>query len=338
MWKACFVDSKYSMTEEEVNKLVANYNAIGVEVQLETLRTEDEIIQTCGDADILLCNGNPPITRKVMEALPRVKVVQRFGIGVNSVDLEAASELGVIVLYQPGISVQELSIHTTALILDLLRNLSYYDRGIRQGEWRKARGVACPPLQKLTLGLFGFGDTSKLLYRIFHDGMNVTNIIACDPYITKENIPEYDVELVSFEELLERSDILSIHVHLNKETYHTFNYEAFQKMKPNALLINISRGGVVCEPDLVRALQEGLTRGAGLDVFETEPLPVESPLTKMDNVVLSCHSAFYGENSRHLLSIQLIEQMKQIVNTNSIGAVHVANRGVVSKIPGFRTV
>lgn len=147
VWTACFVDSKYSMTPEEVARLTSAYQEIGLDVNLQDLHTEDEIIAACGHTDVLLCNGNPPISRKVLKSLPDVKVVQRFGIGVNSVDLEAAAEYGVVVLNQPGISVQELSVHTTGLILDLLRNITYYDRGIRQGEWRKAKGIPCPPLR-----------------------------------------------------------------------------------------------------------------------------------------------------------------------------------------------
>ena len=338
MWNACFVDSRYSMTPAEVDALVKAYGDVGLHVELADLHTEDEIIARCGEADVLLCNGNPPVTRRVLEALPRVKVVQRFGIGVNSIDLAAAADCGVLVLNQPGISVQELSVHTTALILDLLRNVTYYDRGIRQGEWRKAKGIPCPPMADQVLGLYGFGGTSRLLYRIFRDGFGVKRIIACDPYLTREDLPEYDVELVSFETLLRQSDILSIHVHLNDETRHSFDYAAFQKMKPSALIINVARGGVICEPDLIRALQEGKIRGAGLDVYEQEPLPADSPLVGMDNVVLTCHSAFLGINSRRLLHKQLIEQMAQIISTNSVSAVPVANKGVVSKIPAFQIV
>lgn len=336
VWKGIFVDSKYSMAADKVAQLVVEYEKIGLQVALADLHTEDEIIGTCADADVLICNGNPPITCRVLEALPKVKVVQRFGIGVDSIDLKAAVDHGVIILNQPGISLQELSVHTTGLILDLLRNISFYDRGIRQGQWRKGKGVPCPPMQDLTLGLFGFGGTSRLLYRIFHDGLRVGKIIACDPYLTKTDIPDFDVELVSFEELLKQSDILTIHVHLNEETYHKFDYEALKKMKPSALLINISRGPIVCEADLVRALQEGVIRGAGLDVFETEPMPADHPLAKMDNVVLTCHSAFLGVNARRVLAVNLIDQMNQIISENSISHVPVANRGVVPKIPGFK--
>ena len=109
-------------------------------------------------------------------------------------------------------------------------------------------------------------------------------------------------------------------------------------MKTSAVIINIARGGVICEPDLIRALQEGLIRGAGLDVYETEPLPADSPLIRMDNVVLSCHSAFLGVNSRRLLHRQLIEQMRQIIQENSISRIPVANKGVISKIPAFQII
>lgn len=338
VWTACFVDSKYSMTPEEVARLTSAYQEIGLDVNLQDLHTEDEIVAACGHTDVLLCNGNPPISQKSPQIAAGCKSCTALWHGVNSRGPGSRSEYGVVVLNQPGISVQELSVHTTGLILDLLRNITYYDRGIRQGEWRKAKGIPCPPLQDEVLGLYGFGATSRLLYRIFHDGFGVKKIIACDPYLKKEDLPAYDVELVSFDELLRQSDILSIHVHLNKETYHSFDYEAFRKMKTSAVIINIARGGVICEPDLIRALQEGLIRGAGLDVYETEPLPADSPLIRMDNVVLSCHSAFLGVNSRRLLHRQLIEQMRQIIQENSISRIPVANKGVISKIPAFQII
>jgi len=332
MWKGCLVDSKYVLRQDEIDALIANYREIGLEMSAGDCKTEDDIIRTCQGLDVLSCSGNPPITKRVLSSLPDVKVVQRFGIGVNSVDLEAAAEMGVLVLNLPGISAQEVSLHATALILDLLRNISYYDRGVRMGEWRKGLGVPCPTMEDLVLGLHGFGITSRLVYKIFHDGFGLKNIIAHDPYVKKEDIPEFDIELVPFDELLYRSDVISTHVHLNRETEHVFDWAAFKKMKASSLIINVSRGGIICEPDLVRALQEGEIRGAGLDVFEEEPLPADSPLTKMENVVLSCHSAFLGKTSKKNTFDTVVWQMEQIIAHDSIPGRYVANTGVVPKV------
>ncbi len=332
MWKACIVDSQYgALSQEALERLVENYKKVNLDVALVHYTTPAEIVEKCQDMDAILCCGNPPITREVVEGLPKLKVVERYGIGVNSVDLDAARENGVVVLNLPGVSVEELSVHVTALILDSLRHISFYDRGIRKGEWRKGKGVPPASPADMTIGLHGFGGTAKHLYRIFHEGFG-SKIIAYDPYLKPENVTDYDLELVSFDELLERSDVISTQVPLNEETYHVFNYEAFKKMKNTATIINVARGPVICEEDLIRALNEGEIAAAGLDTFEQEPLPVESPLTSMENVVLSCHSAYYGQRSSVKTKEWVVDLMGQIVNENSIPRRFIANYGVVPRM------
>ena len=335
MWKGYFVDYKYAMPEATIDKLVAAFAEVGLEVGKLDLHTDDEIVEQCQDADVLLCTGNPPITRKVAENLPNLKVVQRFGIGFNSLDLDALREKGILALYLPGVSAPELSVHATSLILDLLRHISWYDREIRQGRYQKGKGTPCPVIEEMTLGLFGFGAASRQIYKIFHDGFCVKRIIACYPYVKKESIADYDVELVSFEDLLRESDVLSIHALLSDETFHIFNYENMKKMKPSALLINISRGGLVCQDDLVRALKEGVIAGAGLDVYETEPLPGDSPLTKLDNVVMTPHSAFLGVSAERKRDAWSVENLRKIINENCIEGRMIANRGVQPRIKDF---
>ena len=328
MWKACIVDSKYgAMSQEVLEGLVKRYKEVNLDVTLEHYPTPEEIIANCQDLDAILCCGNPPITREVVENLPKLKIVQRYGIGVNSVDLDAARENGVVVLNLPGVSVEELSVHVTALILNSLRHIGFYDRGIRKGEWRKGKGTPPASPEEMTIGLHGFGGTAKHLYRIFHDGFG-SKIITCDPYLKPEDVKDFDVELVDFDQLLERSDVISTQVPLNKETRHIFNYEAFKKMKKTATMINVARGPVICEEDLIRALQEGEIAAAGLDVFETEPLPEDSPLIGMENVVLSCHSAYYGQRSSAKVHRLVVELMGQIVNESSIPRKYIANAGV----------
>ena len=331
-WKACMVDSGYgAMSREELESLVRRYGEANIEVALKHYPTPEEIIANCQEADAILGCGNPPITREVLYGLPNLKVVQRYGIGVNSVDLDAARECGVVVLNLPGFCVEELAVHATALALDVLRHITYYDRGIRQGEWRKAKGVPPRNPAEMTVGLHGFGGSAKPMYRIFHDGF-LAKVIACDPFLTAEDVKDYDVELVSFDELLARSDILSIHAPLNSHTRHIFNYGTFQKMKPDSAIINIARGPLICQEDLIRALQEGEIAFAGLDVFEEEPLPADSPLISMDNVVLTCHSAFYGVNSKAAVRRLVVELMDQLVNRNCIPRRYIANVGVQPKL------
>lgn len=332
MWKACIVDSQYgSVKPDAIKRYIDAYKNVGIEVDAANYVSAEAIAENCKEYDAIMCTGNPPITRAVMEALPNLKVVQRYGIGVDSVDLETAKELGIVVLFQAGFCVEELAIHATALILDLVRNVSFMDRGVRNGIWRKAQGIKPPNPEDMVLGLYGFGGSAKPLYRIFNKGFG-TKVITYDPYLTPEMIPDYDVELVSFDELIGRSDILSVHVPLTEETRHSLDYDVFCKMKPNAAVINVARGPIIDQEGLIRALKEEQILYAGLDVYEKEPLPNDSELLKMDNVVLTCHSAFWGVRSSACVDQMIIDEMDSIANYNRIPARNVANRGVVPRI------
>lgn len=294
-------------------------------------KTEDEIISAASDADIILCCGNPPITRKVISSLNNCKAVVRYGIGVNSVDLEAATEYNKIVYFMPGFCAEELVLHATALIMNLLRNVNYYDSGIRAGNWPKAKGYMPKRLSNLVIGLYGFGASARPMATVFRDGFK-SKVIAYDPFVSEESYKDYGAEKVSFDELLKNSDIISIHAPLNKETYHIFNKEAFVKMKNTSMIINIARGPLINENDLIEALKSGQIKYAGLDVFEKEPIDKNNPLLKMDNVVLTPHSAFYGEESlynQHLTAARLV--INTLVNQVTVKE-NVANRGVLKKL------
>lgn len=335
MWNAVVVDRDYgSVSLKKQQQMQEQYSKNGINLRLEHYVTPEEIIKGCQDADVILGTGNPPITQEVLENLPKLKVVQRFGIGVNSVDLDAATRTGTLILYMPGFCIEELGIHAAALILNLLRNISFYDRGIRNGEWRKAAGPVPRNPKNLTLGLYGFGGSAKQLYNIFHHGFG-TKVITCDPYLNKGIVKDWDVENVTFDELLERSDIVSIHAPLTPETRHIFNKETFQKMKNDAMIVNISRGELIQQEDLIEALNEGEIGFAGLDVFEKEPLPYDSPLIQNENVILTCHSAFYGDQAQKNQLQLAVDLVDSVLNQHRVGNKYIANKGVVSKIENF---
>ena len=237
--RAICVDKDYgSVSAAELNQVQKAYAKVDIELVLQNYNTEDEIIEGCKGADVILATGNPPITRKVMTALPELKFIQRFGAGVNSIDLDAASDLGKVVLNLPGFCAKELADLATAMIMGLIRNTVYYDREIRKGNWPKCQYLLPGDVRTMTLGLFGFGAAGRSLYDIFHGGFGTT-VISCDPYISDEVKRQYpDVEFVSFETLLTRSDIISIHVALTPETKYVFNRDAFRKMKSTAMIIN----------------------------------------------------------------------------------------------------
>ena len=273
-----------------------------------------------------------------MEALPEVKFVQRFGAGVNSIDLAAAAELGVIVLNLPGFCAKELADVATAMIMGLIRNTAYYDREVRKGNWPKCQYLLPPDVRELTLGLYGFGLAGRHLHDIFHNGFG-TKVISCDPYIGDAVKAQYpDVEFVSFEELITRSDIVSIHVVLTPETTHVFNREVFKKMKNSAMIINTSRGPVIDNDDLVWALQNGEILYAGLDTVEREPLPENDPLKTLDNVIVNPHCGSYGVGSKKTQIQMVCDLVPTAVTTGEVTARCVADRGVLNKETGFTFV
>ena len=328
MKKAIVVDKDYgSVTNEDLVELQTRFAEADIYLELAHFNTEDEIIAGCKNADAILGTGNPPITEKVLSALPDLKIIQRFGIGVNSIDLLAATKNDKVALYMPGFCVEELAAHAASLILGLYRNTTYYDRQIRKGEWPKAQYFTPKSIPEITLGLYGFGGSAKPLYEIFRKGFR-SRVITCDPFLPASIREQFDVEVVDFETMLKESDVISIHAPLMEETRHIFNRESFKKMKNDAMIINIARGPLINENDLIAALQEGEIRFAGLDVFEEEPLEANSPLRNMDNVILTCHSAFYGEGSKRTQLQWAFEVVSQALNNKKIQKRFVANKEI----------
>lgn len=328
--KAIVVDKDYgSVSAAELETVRAAYEKAGISFSAVHYTSEDEIIAGCQDADIILGTGNPPITEKVLTALPRLKFVQRFGAGVNSIDLEAATRSNVIILNLPGFCIKELADLATAMIMGLIRNTCYYDREIRKGNWPKCKYLLPGDVREMTLGLYGFGGAGRILHDIFHNGFG-TRVISCDPYVSDEIKAQYpDVEFVSFDELLAQSDIISIHVILTPETTHVFNEAAFRKMKNSAMIINTSRGPVIDQKALAWALQNGEIQYAGLDTVEVEPLEADSPLRGMDNVIFSPHSGSYGQGAKKTQIQMVCDLIPTAVTTGKLPAKPVANRSVL---------
>ena len=331
--KAVVVDKDYgSATPQELETVKAAFAGAGIELACAHYDTEDEIIAGCKDAQAILGTGNPPITRKVMEALPDLRYVQRFGVGVNSIDLDAAAELGKVILNIPGFCAKELADLACAMIMGLIRNTNYYDREIRKGNWPKCQYLLPPDVRELTLGLYGFGAAGRHLYRIFSGGFG-TKVIACDPYIPDAARAEYpDVAFVSFDDMVTRSDIISIHVGLTDETKHIFNRDTFRRMKNTAMIINTARGPIIDQEALAWALENGEILYAGMDTVEVEPIDPNDPLLKMDNVILGPHSGSYGIGAKKTQVETVCALIPDAVTKKTIPARNVANRNVIEKI------
>jgi len=278
----------------------ARIAAAGADFVLRRAKTEDEIIAACADATaILFENADTPLTARVIAALPKLRAIVRYGVGVDSIDLAAATKHGVIVANSADYCTEEVSDHAVALILAAARRIAGFDRRLRAGGWvgynpkQPMRRVSC-----LTLGLLGWGRIAQAVARKM-SGFQM-RILVSDPYV-KSLAPGTPGELVPRDQLLGESDFLSLHLPLNDETKHLMNDRTLGQMKPTAFLINTSRGGIVDEAALIRALQQEKLAGAGLDVFEVEPLPGDSPLRAMEQVTLTPHYAASSQDSmRHL--------------------------------------
>jgi len=308
----------------------------GLDVSIENGDEYDEelTVRLLRDMDGVIFSSNGPMSRGVMERLPRLKFVMRFGIGLNSIDLTAATELKKIVCYTPGYCSEEVGIHAVALALSSLRNVTYYDRLVRGGAWPRGNGPLPERPRSMTVGTFGLGLSARVFARAMGQGLGA-RLIACDPYALREDAEKLNVELVSFEELLERSDLISIHAPLNRETYHAFNAEAFGKMKTNAILVNVSRGPVVDTDALVGALKSGRIAKAALDVFEVEPLADDSPLRGFENVVLTPHSAYYGRESVEDANFLIGRITAAVFNKKLLYKKHLANPEVLALLPDY---
>jgi len=268
----------------------------GFEVEYKPARTENEVITAAKDADVLLVGTVPHTTRKIMEALPNLKMVGRSGVGVDSIDLDAATELGICATNTPGINTSEVADHAMAMLLSITRKVLEQNASVKSGAWSdrpKELDEIRPQLRRIagnTVGIFGFGNIGKA-FASRARGFGPARIIAHDPYVPQTTADLFGVELVDFETLLAESDYLTVHSPATEETNHIFNIDSFRKMKPHAVFINCARGPLVDEAGLQEALATGVIRAAGIDVTEVEPLDAESPLLKLDNLIITPHTA-----------------------------------------------
>jgi D-3-phosphoglycerate dehydrogenase len=271
---------------------------------------EDDVIARCADADALLVQW-APITRRVLKALPNLKGVVRYGVGVDNIDLEAARELRIGVANVPTYCLEEVSNHAMAMMLSLARRIPQDHAGIAHGEWGVGPYLPIPAFLDMTLGLVSFGAIARRVARKakafgFH-------IVAADPFLDESVFAQEGVDRVDMETLFKTADIISLHCPLVPSTTHLIRRETIATMKPGVLIINTSRGPVIREADLVEALTTGKVLAAGLDVFEREPLPADSPLRAMRNVLLTSHAASVSLRAVEALQVKAAESARDFL-------------------------
>jgi D-3-phosphoglycerate dehydrogenase len=271
---------------------------IGADLQLASEATPDGILQIAAGADALLVTY-ARISAELIGQMPRCRIISRFGIGVDNVDLGAATARKIVVTKVPDYCIDEVSDHTLALLLAAGRKIALSNAQVHAGRWEMPAVVPIRRLRGSVLGLVGFGRIPQLVApKAQAFGFSV---IASDPFVPAEVFARAGVERVDFASLLERSDFVSIHTPLMPETRGLFNTDTLRRMKPTAYLINTARGPIVDEAALAAALDAGRLAGAALDVMPQEP-PVGSPLLGRPNVIITPHTSFYSEES--LLELQ----------------------------------
>lgn len=272
---------------------------VNAELKLAAEPTPDGILAVARDADAVMVTY-AKITGEMIAEMKKCKSIGRFGIGVDNIDIAAATEAGIVVTYVPDYCFDEVSDHAMALLLDLARKVSFSNSLVQAGRWEMPAVAPLYRLRGRTLGLVGFGNIPQMVApKAQAFGLKV---VAHDPYVAKERAAELGVEIVDLDTLLETSDYVSVHAPLTPETKNLIGADAFRKMKPTALLVNTARGPLVDTNALVIALDKGEIGGAALDVVPVEPLPADSPLLNRDNVILTPHTAFYSVDA--LLDLQ----------------------------------
>jgi D-3-phosphoglycerate dehydrogenase len=274
---------------------------------------EDELLKYIGDVDGAIC-GDDRFTDRVLESAPQLKVISKWGTGIDSIDQEACQQRGIRICNTPNAFSEPVADSVIGYMLCFSRKLPWMDREMRKGVWSKIPGRA---LREGTLGIIGVGDVGKTVARrAMGFGMRIIGNDIVD--MPGNFLDETRIEMLSREELLRQADFVSLNCDLNPTSQHLMNYEMFKQMKSSAVLINTSRGPIVKEADLVKALEDGVISGAALDVFEEEPLPPDNPLVHMENVMLAPHNANSSPEAWERVHINTINNLVAVLKGKDV--------------------
>lgn len=258
------------------------------------VHNEDEIIEACKDADVVQVHF-AHITQRVINSLPKCKAIVRSAVGMDVIDIDAATKAGIPVCNVPDYGIEDVSTHAILLMLAITKKFNLLTNSIKQGVFDYSVCKPCHRIHNQVFGMLGCGAIARCTAKKAQAfGMKV---IAYDPYLTQDLIEDLDIKLVSMEEVAEQSDVISVHLPLTKETEGVLDINFFKKMKDSAYIINTARGGVINETDLAKACREHVIAGAGLDVLVEENITKDHPLQGLDNVIITPHAAWYSEEA-----------------------------------------
>lgn len=256
------------------------------------------------DYDALIVRSATKVNRDIISQADRLKVIGRAGVGLDNVDLDAATKKGIIVMNTPAGNTVSTAEHTMSMILALSRNIPQADASTKKGEWNRAKFMGVELYNKI-LGIIGLGRIGReVAKRALSFGMKV---LAYDPFLSREVAESVGVEMVELEELLKESDYITVHTPLTSETKHMISTKEFSLMKKGTRIINCARGGIIDEAAFIKAVQEGRVAGGALDVFEKEPLSSDNPLLKLDNVITTCHLGASTEEAQVNVAVEIAE-------------------------------
>lgn len=307
------MDGMKVLIADQINEKGINELKDVAEVIVQTDITNEELINSIGDYDAIVVRSRTKVTREVIEATPRLKIVARAGVGVDNVDVQAATEKGIMVVNAPESTSVTVAEHTMGIILSLARKISIADKSVKDGKWEKNKFMGTELAGK-TLGIVGMGRIgSQVASRCKAFAME---ILVHDPYITENMAAKLGVRVVDRDMLFKNADVITIHVPLTPETKHSISRKEFDIMKENAFIVNCARGGIINEEDLYDALSEGKIGGAGLDVFEKEP-PEDNPLLTLENLVATPHIGASTREAQRDAAIIVAKEIKKVFNGES---------------------
>lgn len=305
--KIVILDDRYDSYERE--KAVLEPTGASV-VNVRELNA-DAIIPAVRDADGI-CLNLTPMPADIINAMERCRVISRYGVGYDNVDVEAATRKGIWVANVTDYCDEDVSDQAFALFMSCVRKTAQRDRQLRVGINNLQSTSPQYRIKGRTFVLFGYGRIARTMHRKLI-GFNLGRVLVVDPFVDAETLKDAGAEKADWDTALREGDYFSIHMPLNDETRHVFNEAAFRAMKPTAMVINTSRGPIIDEQALFRALSEGWIDSAGLDVFETEPVPNDHPLLQLENITVSGHTGFYTEESIRELKTKAAENVKAVL-------------------------
>lgn len=316
-------------------ELIGNFPELDVTLRGAPAATEDDLIRIGQDADALLVSTREAVTRRVLENISNVKVISRYGVGLDNVDLDAAADVGIVVTHYPGYCTSEVADHAMALLLAVNRRIVELDRDLHAGAWSRfgsaTGGVLrgpIPPLRQLTLGIVGFGRIGQAVAdRARPFGLT---LLVADPYVGPDVVEANGGKLLPLDELLPRADLVTLHAPLTPETRGMIDARRLAMMKPDASIINTARGPIIDLDALAAHLEQHPQARAALDVVYPEPLAADHPLYQLPNVIHTPHSAYYSEQSVVTLRTETFnEAMAVLMGTRPRT---VANPAVLDKV------